>query len=275
MGRVRRVRLDELLVARGLAATRSAARGLILAGLVSVDGVVADKAGLQVATDAPLAVQARPRFVSRAGEKLAYALSQLGVEVAGTHAVDVGASTGGFTDVLLQNGAQRVIALDVGRGQLDWRIRTDPRVFVLEKVNARCLRPDQLPFVPDMLTMDVSFISVTKLLPAVISCMTSAFKGLLLVKPQFEAGPRAVGKGGVVRDPAVHRAVLLRVARFVTERTDTSVLGLCQSGLPGSAGNREFFLYIARGGGNGLRADRLEKLVDDVVEGPCTAGVKQ
>lgn len=266
-----RVRLDELVVTRGLAATRSAARGLILAGLVTVDGVVADKAGAQVAVDAVLAVKARPRFVSRAGEKLAYALKRLTVDAAGAYALDVGASTGGFTDCLLQHGAEKVIALDVGRGQLDWKVRSDPRVFVIEKVNARYLRPEQLPFVPDILTVDVSFISVTRLLPSLISCMASIFQGLVLVKPQFEAGPQAVGKGGIVRDKAVHRSVLLRVARFVTEETDASVLGVCQSGLPGSEGNKEFFLHIARGRGNGLATDRLERLVDHAVEESWTA----
>jgi len=265
VGRIERVRLDELVVARGLAPTRSAARSLILAGLVVVGGLVTDKAGTLVATDAAVEVKKRPRFVSRAGEKLAHALEKLGVEVTRAWALDVGASTGGFTDCLLQYGAERVIALDVGRGQLDFKLRSDPRVFVLEGMNARYLRSDQLPYAPDFLTMDVSFISVTKVLPAVLACMAAEFRGLVLVKPQFEAGPQLVGKGGVIRDPAVHRAVLREVARFVSEETEAQVLSLCESGLPGADGNKEFFLYLGRGRGNGLSLDRLEQLTEEII----------
>lgn len=249
----------------GLAASRSAARGLIMAGLVSVSGRVTDKAGTPVAADAPITLKERPRFVSRAGEKLHHALVVLEVDVAGADALDVGASTGGFVDCLLQHGAGRVIALDVGRGQLDGRLRSDSRVDVLDKVNARYLTPDQLPCRPDLLTMDVSFISVTKVLPAVVACLTSSFEGLILIKPQFEAGPGQVGKGGIVRDPAIHRKVLVERGRFVVEVLGVDLLGMCRSGLAGTDGNQEFFIRIGRGRENGLGLDRLESMVEETL----------
>lgn len=199
-----RVRLDQLLVDRGLVESRNVARGLIMAGSVKVAGQREDKAGTFVRPDSVIYIKERPRFVSRAGEKLAHALGALDVDPAGASALDVGSSTGGFVDCLLQRGAARVIALDVGYGQLDVRFRSDARVHVLERINARHLTPEQLPFMPDLLTVDVSFISLEKIMPAVISCMAPAFTGLLLVKPQFEAGRRSVGKGGIVRDAEVH-----------------------------------------------------------------------
>jgi 23S rRNA (cytidine1920-2'-O)/16S rRNA (cytidine1409-2'-O)-methyltransferase len=265
VGAPARTRLDELLVARGLAESRSAARGLILAGLVSVAGKMSDKAGTPVAVDAEITLKERPRFVSRAGEKLEHALTVFGVEVCGVSALDVGASTGGFVDCLLQHGATRVIALDVGRGQLDQRLRTDPRVSVLDKLNARYLTPAQLPYESGFLTMDVSFISVTKIMPAVAACLSPRFEGLILIKPQFEAGPRLVGKGGIVRDPAVHRKVLVECARFMIEEVELNVLGISRSGLRGTDGNQEFFLHVARGGDNGLGLDRLEAVVDGIL----------
>jgi 23S rRNA (cytidine1920-2'-O)/16S rRNA (cytidine1409-2'-O)-methyltransferase len=260
-----RCRLDELLVSRGLAVSRTLARSLVMAGLVFVDGEIRDKPGMQVACEAEVILKQRPRFVSRAGEKLAHALDVFGIDVAGVNALDVGASTGGFLDCLLQNGAARVIALDVGRGQLDARLRGDPRVTVLEKVNARYLTAGQLPFVPDFLSMDVSFISVTKVVPAVFSCMAPFFAGVILVKPQFEAGPAQVGRGGIVRDPAVHRAVIEQVGRFVIERTDATARGVACSGLRGTDGNQEFVLYVERGGEKGLGLDTLTAAIDDVV----------
>lgn len=265
MTRVGRKRLDELLVERGLAVSRSAARGLILAGLVEVNGVVKDKAGALVPVESQVTLKARPRYVSRGGEKLASALAAFGVDVSGVWALDVGASTGGFTDCLLQHGAERVIALDVGRGQLDFKIRNDPRVHVIEGLNARYLRPEQLPYSPNFLTMDVSFISVTKLLPAVTECMQPSFAGLVLVKPQFEAGPHLVGKGGIVRDPDTHREVLLSVVRFAMAIPGISVMGVCRSGLAGAEGNTEYFVYMARGRGEGLTLDSLEEMADRVV----------
>lgn len=265
MARTTRIRLDELLVARGLAPTRSAARGLIMAGLVLVEDQVSDKAGSQVTPDAAVTLKQRPRFVSRAGDKLAHALEVFALDVSGVAALDVGASTGGFVDCLLQGGAARVIALDVGRGQLDGRLRNDPRVTVLDKMNARHLTPDQLPFVPDLLTMDVSFISVSKVLPAVVACMAPGFRGVVLIKPQFEAGPQQVGKGGIVRDPAVHRQVLVELGRFVIAHLDTDLLGVTDSGLPGTDGNREFFFHLSRGGENGWGPDTLEAAVDTLL----------
>ena len=195
MNRSGRTRLDELVVARGLAPTRSAARGLIMAGLVLVSGTVTDKAGTAVADDAPITLKERPRHVSRAGDKLAHAIDVLGVNVRGVSALDVGASTGGFVDCLLQRGALKVIAVDVGRGQLDGRLANDARVHVIDRVNARYLTRAQLPYEPDFLTMDVSFISTDKVLPAVVACLGARFEGLVFVKPQFEAG-RGGGRQG-------------------------------------------------------------------------------
>ncbi|MCE5254007.1 MAG: TlyA family RNA methyltransferase [Actinomycetia bacterium] len=260
-----RVRLDEILVARGLADSRSAARGLIMAGSVSVSGKVIDKAGTPVAVDAEVTIKERPRFVSRAGEKLAHALAVLQVDVGGVSALDVGASTGGFVDCLLQGGAARVIALDVGRGQLDSGLRPDPRVVVLDRVNARYLTPDRLPYQPDFLTMDVSFISVEKIIPAVAACLAPRFSGLILVKPQFEAGPENVGKGGIVRDPAIHHKVLVKCARFMIEEAGLDVLGMCRSGLKGADGNQEFFIHTGRGGEEGFGTDRLEAIAEGVI----------
>lgn len=261
-----RTRLDELVVDRGLAPTRSAARGLIMAGLVLVDGRLSDKAGTPVAAEAEVTLKRRPRFVSRAGDKLAHALETFQLDVTGAEALDVGASTGGFVDCLLQSGAARVIALDVGRGQLDGKLRNDGRVYVLDKTNARDLTPAAIPFVPDLLTMDVSFISVRKVLPAVLTCMAPRFHGVILVKPQFEAGPRQVGKGGIVRDPQVHRQVLLELGRFIIECTDAALCGAADSGLPGTDGNREFFFLISRGGEMTWALDTLEAAVDALVE---------
>ena len=267
-----RSRLDEVLVTRGLAATRSAARGLIMAGLVQVGGKVSDKAGAAVAVDAEITVKARPRFVSRAGEKLAGALVVLDVYVAGRSALDVGASTGGFVDSLLQAGAARVIALDVGHGQLDIRLRGDPKVHVMERCNARYLGPSDLPYEPDLLTMDVSFISVRKVLPAVAACMSRCFDGIILVKPQFEAGAHQVGKKGIVRDPDIHRQVLQETGRFVIEEAGLEVLGMCRSGVVGASGNREFFIRVGRGREKGVGLDRLEALVEECMRGGGSDG---
>lgn len=263
-----KLRLDQLLVVRGLAATRSAARGLILAGLVKVDGSVVDKCGAMIPVTATTELKELPRYVSRGGDKLGYALSSLGIEVKGRRALDVGSSTGGFVDCLLQSGAEHVIALDVGRGQLDQRLREDSRVTVLEGVNARYLRASSLPYSPDLVTMDVSFISVRKVLPAVCACATPVFDLLVLVKPQFEAGPRRVGKGGIVRDPAVRKEVVLEVARFIAFELGLVVRGVCDSGLPGAAGNREYFIWAHRGGdlsvSSGEHAEMLDTLADMV-----------
>ncbi|GAB4250622.1 MAG: TlyA family rRNA (cytidine-2'-O)-methyltransferase [Thermoleophilia bacterium] len=233
-----------------------------MAGRVRVSGRVVDKAGTPVGRDSAIAVSAGPRFVSRAGEKLAHALEVFSLNVVGVHALDVGASTGGFVDCLLQAGAAAVVALDVGYGQLDAGLRADTRVHVLDRINARYLQPAQLPYVPDFLTTDVSFISLEKVLPAVTACMAPAFRGVLLVKPQFEAGPERVGKGGIVRDPGVRRDVLRRIARFVVDGLGLEIRGVAPSGLPGTGGNIEFVMMVERGGGTGLSLATLEDVID-------------
>ena len=242
-------RLDTVLVERGLAATRERARGMILAGQVRVGGIVIAKAGHPTAPDADVTlIEPDHPYVSRGGVKLAHALDVFGVDPAGRQALDVGASTGGFTDVLLRRGAPRVVALDVGHGQLDWRIRTDPRVIVLERINARTLTPDALPGSArafDLAVMDLSFISVRQVLPALLTVLVPGADVIVLVKPQFEAGRDEVGKGGLVRDPAVHA----RVVEAVT--ASASALGLSrvamtESPITGTEGNREFFLHLRR-----------------------------
>lgn len=232
-------RLDVLLVERGLAETRSQAQALVMAGRVR--GF--EKAGAQVDEAEELEVEQPPRFVSRGGEKLAHALDALGVDVAGEDCLDIGASTGGFTDCLLQAGAARVAALDVGRHQLHERLRADPRVTAIERSNVRYLACEDLPFAPTFVTCDVSFISVRLALPPALRCAKPGWRALVLVKPQFEAGPADVGKGGVVRDPAVHRRVLDEI-RALASAWGADVLGETDSGLPGPKGNREFFLYL-------------------------------
>jgi 23S rRNA (cytidine1920-2'-O)/16S rRNA (cytidine1409-2'-O)-methyltransferase len=232
-----RKRLDVLLVERGLAESRAQAQALVMAGLVT--GY--QKAGQQVDESAELVVEQPPRFVSRGGEKLAHALDELGVDPAGRDALDVGASTGGFTDVLLQRGAARVIALDVGRGQLHERLRADPRVTVLERTNARELT--ELPFRPDLLVADVSFISVRIALPPVLRLLAPGWDAVVLVKPQFEAGKDEVGRGGVIRDADIHRRVLREVVDAALDWGGTTV-GVVDSGLPGPKGNREFFVHL-------------------------------
>jgi 23S rRNA (cytidine1920-2'-O)/16S rRNA (cytidine1409-2'-O)-methyltransferase len=237
-------RLDVLMVERGLAETRARAHALVLAG--RVPGYT--KPGTPVDEDADLALRAGPRFVSRGGEKLAHALDVFAVDVRGADCLDVGASTGGFTDCLLQAGAARVCALDVGYGQLDARLRADPRVTVLERTNVRGLRCAELPFAPSLVTCDVSFIGLAKALPPALACARPGWRALVLVKPQFEAGPADVGKGGVVRDEAVRRRVVDEVAAGVPA-WGGRVLGEAESGLAGPKGNREVFLYLedARG----------------------------
>ena len=261
-----------MVFSRELAASRTAARALIMAGLVMVNGQMSDKAGTLVHQEALVAVKERPRFVSRAGDKLEAALETFNVDVKGCSALDVGASTGGFVDCLLQRGAVRVIALDVGRGQLDSRLRGDERVHVIEGVNARYLEPEALPWQPTLLTMDVSFISVAKVLPAVIACMTERFVGVILIKPQFEAGPKDVGKGGIVRDPAVHRRVLRETGEFILGELRIDLAGVCRSAVPGTGGNVEYFWHIGRGGAKGLALDTLESAIELAVAGETPTG---
>ncbi|HMI99331.1 MAG TPA: TlyA family RNA methyltransferase [Gaiellaceae bacterium] len=252
-----RKRLDVLLVERGLAESRAQAQALVMAGLVP--GYA--KAGQQVDDAAELVVERPPRYVSRGGEKLAHALDELGVEVAGRDALDVGASTGGFTDVLLQRGAARVIALDVGRGQLHERLRGDSRVTVLERTNSREL--ESLPFAPDLVTCDVSFISVRTALPPALALARPGWEALVLVKPQFEAGREEVGKGGVVRDPEVHRRVVREIAEAALA-WPAETAGVVDSGLPGPKGNREFFLHLVHREDPSL-PDRLDDWIENAI----------
>jgi 23S rRNA (cytidine1920-2'-O)/16S rRNA (cytidine1409-2'-O)-methyltransferase len=236
-------RLDQLLCERGLVETRSRAQALVMAGRVRVDGRVVTKAGTPTSADAALEVEQGPAYVSRGGDKLATALEAFAIDVSGLVCVDVGASTGGFTDCLLQRGAAHVTALDVGRGQLHERLRADDRVTLLEGVNARLLAPGDLPGpAATLAVVDVSFISLSLVLPPLVGALAHPCRVLPLVKPQFEAG-RGEVRRGVVRDPAIHTAVLERVAEVAREAGGV-VLGACESGHPGPAGNREFFLHV-------------------------------
>jgi 23S rRNA (cytidine1920-2'-O)/16S rRNA (cytidine1409-2'-O)-methyltransferase len=240
-------RLDTLLVERGLAASRERARALILAGRVRVAGEVIAKAGHPTSADADLTlIEPDHPYVSRGGVKLAHALDAFGIDPAGRTALDVGASTGGFTDVLLRRGAPRVVALDVGHGQLDWRIRSDARVVVLERINARALTPEQLPADArrfDLAVMDLSFISVRQVFPAIVELLQPGADLVVLVKPQFEAGRDEVGKGGLVRDPAVHTRVIEEVTTAATA-LGLSRVAMTESPITGTEGNREFFLHL-------------------------------
>ena len=230
-------RLDVLLVERGLAESRAQAQALVLAG--RVPGY--DKPGTQVDDSAAVEVEQPPPYVSRGGEKLAHALDALAVDPAGRDCLDVGASTGGFTDVLLQRGAARVIALDVGYGQLHERLRRDDRVTVLERVNARELR--ELPFAPELVVADVSFISLRLALPPALALARPGWEAVVLVKPQFEAGRGEVGKGGVVRDVEIRRRVVREIAAAALD-WGAEAVGVVDSGLPGPKGNREVFLHL-------------------------------
>ena len=247
-------RLDVLLVERGLAESRAQAQALVLAG--RVPGY--EKAGQQVDESAELSVTEPARYVSRGGEKLDNALQAFGVDPAGRHALDVGASTGGFTDVLLQRGAAKVVALDVGYGQLHPRIRQDPRVTVLERTNVRELR--ELPFPPELVVCDVSFISVRKALPPALELAAPGWEAVVLVKPQFEA-TRGEGRRGVVRDRDVWRRVLREVADDAAG-WGAEALGVVDSGLPGPKGNREFFLHLVQRERPEI-PDELEHWIDD------------
>jgi 23S rRNA (cytidine1920-2'-O)/16S rRNA (cytidine1409-2'-O)-methyltransferase len=252
-----RKRLDVLLVERGLAETRAQAQALVMAGLVPGHA----KPGEQVDEAAPLEVEQPLRYVSRGGQKLEHALDEFALDVAGLDCLDVGASTGGFTDCLLQRGAARVIALDVGRGQLHPKVRDDPRVTVLERVNVR--RLEALPFAPELVTCDVSFISVRVALPAALELAKPGWRALVLVKPQFEAGREDVGRGGVVRDPEIWRRVLQDVGE-ASLGWDAEPVGVSDSGLPGPKGNREFFLHLRHRPGAAL-PDRFPHWIDEAV----------
>src|ERR1035437_6057155 len=236
-----KLRLDRLLVSRGLAESREKAQALIMAGEVLVAGQKASKPGQPVAGDAAVEVLARPLYVSRGGGKLAAALAHFAIDVAGKTCLDIGSSTGGFTDALLQAGAARVHAVDVGAGQIAWQLRTDPRVRLHERINARALTFEDIGERVDLITCDVSFISVTLILPAAVPLLQPAGQMVILIKPQFEAGKGQVGKGGIVRDPAVHQAACERVAQAVRALGfETSMM---ESPILGAEGNKEFRLY--------------------------------
>ncbi len=234
-------RLDRLLVDRGLAGSREKAQALIMAGEVRVNGQKAAKPGQPVDVEASVEVLARPPFVSRGGIKLADALRHFAIDATGKVCLDIGSSTGGFTDALLQAGAARVHCVDVGAGQLDWKLRTDPRVAVHEGINARALVFADIGEAADLITCDVSFISVTLILPAAVPLLRSGGQMVILIKPQFEVGKGQVGKGGIVRDPLLHEAACRRVVQAVTELGfDTSIM---ESPILGAEGNKEFLLH--------------------------------
>ena len=243
-----KLRADQLLVEHGLAESRTKAQALILAGLVSCGERRIDKPGEQLAADALLALKGRDHpWVSRGGVKLAHALDHFRIAVDGAGALDIGASTGGFTEVLLDRGARRVYAVDVGHGQLAWKLRQDTRVVVLERRNARYLTRADIPESADIITCDASFIGLATVLPASLALAAEKAQLVALVKPQFEAGPSRVGKGGVVRDPAIHRNVCEDAAAWVAEQPGWSVAGIVESPILGPEGNREFLLYARRG----------------------------
>ena len=242
-----KARLDVLMVERGLVPSRERARALILAGQVRVGGQIVSKAGTSISTDSVIELAAPDHpYVGRGGIKLAHALDAFGVSVAGRRALDIGASTGGFTDVLLQRGAASVIALDVGRGQLDWRLRNDPRVDVREGINARALTADDVPHDVDVVTIDVSFISLRHIFPVLPPRLAPNADIVALVKPQFEAGRDEVGKRGLVTDPAVHDAVIARVTADA-EANGLARVAMTPSPITGATGNQEFFLHLRSG----------------------------
>ncbi len=255
---MKKARIDAVLAARGIFPSRTAAAGAVRAGEVRVgrDGPVALRPSQLVEPEANLVIDAGPRFVSRGGTKLENALDALAIDIAGRDCLDVGASTGGFTDCLLQRGAPRVAAVDVAYGQLDLRLRQDPRVSVIERLNARAMTPADLPFAPALATVDVSFISLTKVLPAVAACLAPGGEALAMVKPQFELGRERVGRG-VVRDDGDRREAILAVARVAGE-LGLPVRGFASSGLPGPKGNRETFVWC---GGDGAEVPDLEAAI--------------
>src|ERR1700733_3068267 len=264
---VRRVRLDTELVRRGLARSREQAADLITAGRVAVGGQTAAKAATQVGQDAAITIaqaSAGPEYASRGGRKLEGALAGFGgLTVAGRRCLDAGASTGGFTDVLLRAGAAEVVAVDVGYGQLAWRLRSDPRVSVLDRVNVRQLTPEQVAPAPSLVTADLSFISLTLVLPALTSCASPDADFVLMVKPQFEVGKGHVGAGGVVRDPGLRASAVTAVATAAADR-GLGVAGVTSSPLPGPAGNVEYFLWLRRG----APPPGAARLAPGITEGP-------
>lgn len=266
-----KARLDTILVQRGFFSSRSQAAAAVLAGEVRVNGQPMTKAGSMVASDIEIELKEEPRFVSRGGLKLETAFEEFSLDVTGATVLDAGASTGGFTDCLLQHGARKVIAVDVGYGQLDWKLRNDPRVEVHERTNIRGITPELLSEAPSFATFDLSFISLKKVLPPVIKCLKSGFELVALVKPQFEAGKGNVGSGGVVRDPETHRQVLADIWEYA-ESQGLTVKGLTESGIRGPKGNVEFLIHLADGrnrpeASQTMDADRvIAALIDHLAE---------
>ncbi|MEP7359334.1 MAG: TlyA family RNA methyltransferase [Anaerolineales bacterium] len=265
-----RQRLDQTLHARGLTESREQARRLIMAGEVRVDGQLVDRPAVLVAPEAQIEIKQRPRFVSRGGEKLEAALERFGLAVTGRVCADLGASTGGFTDVLLQRGAARVYAIDVGHGILDYRLRIDPRVVVMEKTNARYL--EKLPEPVGLVSIDASFISLRLLLPVAAGWLAPEAVGdiVALVKPQFEAGRKQVGKGGIIKDPAVHRQVLTELLEWLGDGP-LRPMGLMRSPIKGAEGNIEFLVWLRPGAEAGLDQ---ETAIDLALEGTDPRGLK-
>ena len=237
------IRADQLLLQRGLADSRAKAQALILAGTVFSGERRIEKPGQVLPAEAPLEVRGRDHpWVSRGGVKLAHGLDRFAIDPAGKTAVDIGASTGGFTDVLLAGGAARVYAVDVGSGQFDWRLRNDPRVVVMEKTNARHLSREQVPDAIDLIVCDASFIGLRTVLPAALTLAAPGAALIALIKPQFEVGKARVGKGGVVRDPALHEAVCAEISAWLAEQPGWTVLGVAESPITGPKGNKEFLI---------------------------------
>jgi 23S rRNA (cytidine1920-2'-O)/16S rRNA (cytidine1409-2'-O)-methyltransferase len=256
-----RARLDVALVERGLIPTRSRAQAAVLAGRVRVDGIVSDKPGLAVDDARVLEVEPAQEFVSRGGLKLRTALERFDVSAVGARALDLGASTGGFTDCLLAYGAAEVVAVDVGYGQLDWRLRNDPRVHVRERTNARHLTPETMPYAPDLVVSDLAFISTALVWTAIAPTLAPGWRALVLVKPQFEAGREHVGSSGVVRDREVRLATVRKVAAAIAHGGGV-VCDACDSGVPGPKGNREVFLFA----GDAAAVDAVDDVDDRIAD---------
>lgn len=258
-------RLDSLLVQRGLAPSRELAKAYIMAGTVYVDGRKEDKAGTKLPNDISIEVRGgQMKYVSRGGYKLEKALEEFGISLEGKTCMDIGASTGGFTDCMLQNGAAKVYAIDVGYGQFAWKLRNDPRVVCLEKTNMRYVTHEQVPDEADFASVDVSFISLTKILPAALGVLGEKGQIVCLIKPQFEAGREKVGKKGVVKDRAVHREVIGKITDYAREQ-GLGILGLSFSPIKGPEGNIEYLIYLDKQQ-KGMEKDTIWKRLDEVVE---------
>lgn len=263
-------RLDVLLVQRGEVSSREKARRLIMTGSVCVGNQIVDKPGKQVSDDAVITIQQSTNpYVSRGGLKLQKAIDHFGIDVSEKCAIDVGASTGGFTDCLLQNGARFVYAIDVGYGQLDWKLRRDDRVAVLERMNIRYVKPEQFDQDIDLATIDVSFISLDKVIPVVASLIQTSGQIIALIKPQFEAGKRNVGRGGVVKDPDIHRQVIQKICDLA-KKTELAVNGLTYSPIKGPAGNIEYLMWLQKG--NSDSAEYQPEMIDQTVSEAHSAG---